>query len=423
MSFGLLKNTAPPIAVDFGVSALKMLQIIPGNSPTLVSAAYAETPVNYLNRPQERLMFQAQILPDLLKQGDFRGKRAICSVSAGVTFVQHLRIGLIPGTPLKTLISDQLREFTGMDESQFILRHVELAEINRSGKKRTEVLCIGIPRDSVLSHMKAIRSAKLEPVGVHVEHVALARSLDHIHRREADRAQTTMLVDLGYGTTKIAISHGKEPMFARTLQVGGFQFDKSTARTYGCSFREARERRAAHTAQIDNPNRKEKAAAAKSAAQRHKVDGGQDEVLSDTALLMEDEPVYEGGDSGTERRYGAPPRNLTSLDSQKAPIAEAGASVRDLMEAIADEVQLCVHHHRALFPDRTIDRLVFTGGEATRTDLCGQIAERAGIEAQVADPLTVLSRPKGVRVSGVDLSKPAPGWAVALGLCNAPTDL
>ena len=34
-----------------------------------------------------------------------------------------------------------------------------------------------------------------------------------------------------------------------------------------------------------------------------------------------------------------------------------------------------------------------------------------------------LAGSKGCKVVGVDLDQPAPAWAVALGLCNAPTDL
>ncbi len=413
MSFGLLKNVTPPIAVDFGVSALKVLQIQPGNPPTLIAAGMVETPPNLLAKPQDRLAFQAQALPGLLRRGDYRGKRAVCSVSAQATFVQHLRVQPIPGTPVKHLLAEQIQQHTDRDISQFILRHIEVAELNRYGAKMVELLCIAMPRDAVMHHMKAIRSAKLEPVGVHTEHVALVRSLDHIQRRAADRELTTMLVDIGYGSTKVAVSHGREPIMAKTLQVGGLQFDKAAARMYGVSFKEARQRRVAHVAELMNPARVGETVAA----------GAHD---APATLPPDVEPASPHDDPEADtpdRRQGSGPSNLASLEDQAAPTAEAGATASDLMEAFADEVSLSVRYHQALFSDRPIARLVFTGGEASRTDLCNKIADAAKVSGQIADPLTILKRPSGLVCHGVDLDQPAPGWAVALGLCNAPTDL
>ena len=414
MALGLLKNQTPAIAVDFGVSALKVLQIAPGNPPTIMAAAMAETPANLVLKPAERLVFQASTLPELISKGDFKGKRTLCSVSAVQTFVQHLRVQLIPGTPVQHLLGEKLQELTGRDPSQFILRFIDVCEVAYNGAKLNEVLCIAMPRESVLTHMKAIRAAKLEPVGVHTEHVALVRSLDQIHRRAGDRTLTTMLVDIGYATTKVAVCHGREPMYSKTIQAGGLQFDKAAARAYGCSFKEARQRRAAHVAEITNPKRNGQPAMAGAAVA---------DVNDPDAAVFQ----MQGEDGSTsihaDRRSEDGPRNLTELSEQNAPVVEAGATATDLMEAFTDEVMLCVRYHARLFPDRPIDRLVFAGGEASRTDLCTMIADATGIPAKVADPLSILTTTRSTKAVGLDLEQPAPGWATALGLCNAPTDL
>src|SRR5690606_28607283 len=87
--FGSLRSLAPqplPIAIDFGVGALKVLQLTGGDEPSLVAAAMLETPDDLLANTAKRIAFQAEALPRLIKRGGFKGKRAMCAIPAGLTF-------------------------------------------------------------------------------------------------------------------------------------------------------------------------------------------------------------------------------------------------------------------------------------------------------------------------------------------------
>src|SRR5690606_17085390 len=197
------------------VSSLKVLQIMPGDVPSLVASAIVQTPDDLLDKPAERLAFQSGELARMLRSNDFRGRRAVCSVSATLTFVQHLQAQRTEGVPLDVQVSQRLTELTGRDAATFILRHSEVGESIRTGIRRAEVMCIAIPREAVMSHMRVLRSCKLEPVGVHSEHLALVRSIDHINKRAEDAGYATLLVDVGYSSTKIVVTHGREPVMAR----------------------------------------------------------------------------------------------------------------------------------------------------------------------------------------------------------------
>src|SRR5688572_3513316 len=60
-----------PIAVDFGTSGLKVLQVTSAESPALVAAAMVPTPEGLLADPNERLNFQVEALAHVLKGGGF----------------------------------------------------------------------------------------------------------------------------------------------------------------------------------------------------------------------------------------------------------------------------------------------------------------------------------------------------------------
>lgn len=420
MSFGLLKANTPPIAVDFGVSSLKVLQIMPGDTPSLVWSAHAQTPDELLDKPTERLAYQSGELARLLRSGDFRGKRAVCSVSATLTFVQHVQTQRVEGLSLENMVAQRVGELTGRDASSYILRHIEVGEVVRAGARRSEILCVAIPREAVISHMRALRNCKLEPVGVHTEHLALVRSIDHLNKRTEDSQYATLLVDIGYSATKIVMTHGREPVMARTLLVGGRHLDAMSAKQTGCELGEARRRRvtglslaAAESENSAAPGTasQELGASAGARAQERGVNGSMSKRPENGVAVIED------------RRVGAPAPGLTSLESG-AQTAGRGAEAMDIFrETLADEISLAIRYHRALFPDKSVQRAIFFGGESVHSDMCRYIADELKLPARLGDPLAALAKSSGSGADPKADSRPSPAWAVAMGLCVSPTDL
>lgn len=406
MSFGLFKGNAPPIAVDFGVSALKMLQVEPGDPPSLLAAAMLPTPDELLDKPIERLMFQAESLPGLLRKGGFKGKRAVCSVSCTQAFVQHMQVQQAPGSKMDSLVAEQVRLITGRDPSQFVLRHLDICEVNRGGAKKQEVIVIALPRDTVIQHMRALKSVRLEPVGVHTEHMALARSIDHLRRRESDADSTVMLVDLGYGATKVVVVNGKDPVLAKTVLVAGRQLDGAVARAGKCSLSDARRRRAVDSLSQGSPLQGAARGVLATAQAGSSAKGG----AAVTALA-------------DDRRVSATPPGFADIEPGEGGDEDPAVAEHTLAETIADEIALCHRYHQALFPERSIDRVIFMGGGAERAALCQAATNALRLPTQMADPLSALPKASGFKPLGVDLNLPTPGWSMPLGLAVSPTDL
>ena len=98
-SLRLSGNSQPPIALDFGASSLKALQVGAGDLPELISAAAIDTPDELMANPAKRIAFQIEALPDLIRAGRFKGKRAVCGIPAGHTVVKHLQAQPTQGWP------------------------------------------------------------------------------------------------------------------------------------------------------------------------------------------------------------------------------------------------------------------------------------------------------------------------------------
>src|SRR5690606_29070862 len=104
---------------------------------------------------------------------------------------------------VRTAVSMQL----GCHPDALIYRYVEVEEAGRVGPggSRAEVICLATSRQLVSTLMDAVRASKLEPVGMHPECLATLRAFDDITRRAEDVHLTTLYVDIGAGTTKVAI--------------------------------------------------------------------------------------------------------------------------------------------------------------------------------------------------------------------------
>lgn len=369
--FGSLRPLGPqpmPIAIDFGVGALKVLQLSSGEEPSLVAAAMQETPDELLGQTAKRIAFQAGALPRLMREAGFKGKRAVCAIPAGLTFCKHMQFQKGDGVPVAALVEAALPVQIGCDPSALVFRHIEVGDFAKAGGgARTEVICMAAAREMVSRLMGAIKASKLEPVGMQSEFVATLKAFEGLSGGTGDGI-ASMYLDLGSGSTKVLIAQGPKLVFAKTVEVGGRHLDEAAAKQLGCGLGAARSRR-----------------------------------LESGAGRGGDEPVSFGAGGG-------------------AAVCD-GVDLGEPLEILTDEVAMCVRYYAGLFPQRPVERVLFVGGEARSAALCQSVAKRLRVAAQAADPMAAVKRTGSEPAAGVDFEKAQPGWAMLVGLSLCPTDL
>jgi Tfp pilus assembly PilM family ATPase len=397
------------IAIDFGVSSLKVLQIAPGQPPSLVAAACLETPEPLTTDAKKRLAFQCEALPRLIKSSKFKGKRAVCAIPAPMTFCKPLRLQRTEGISMTDLVRGAVSAQLHCDPNALVYRHVEVPGV--AGAK-TEVICMAASRELIATLMGAVKAARLEPVGIHTEYMAALCAFAPITRRASDEHLTTLYLDLGAGTTKVMIAHGRRLVFAKGIELGGLRFDETVARQLNCGLETARQHRLA----MDQP-----APVAPEPART--ATGGM--ALLSAGMRKEAARAPSAMAAVSERRTGGLPpghsRDLTTM--RQASVAPPRADLTEPLEMLTDEVQMCLRYHDSLFPGRRIDRAVFVGGEARNKGLCQHVARTLRVPAHVADPLAGMSRTGKEPTPGMDPGLAQPGWCVSVGLCMSPLDL
>jgi len=406
-TMGIPVGLGLPIAVDFGIGSLKVIQVEAGDPPRLVAAACLETPDELLNDHPGRLEFQFKALPRLIREGGFRGKRAVCTIPAWQTACKCFQFQKCEGVSVGELVKAALPAQLGVSPDSIVYRYIEVSNPTQAGK--AEVIVLAAARDQVEHLMKGLVQAKLEPVGMQSEFIAAVRAFDHITKREGDVNVTTLFLDMGVGSTKVMIAHGKHLVFARLIDVGGRHLDELASKQLDCGLAEARATRLSMEMKAVPA-----ATAAGGAAGVAPPAGGAAAVPATT-------PV--GADRRTNEAEMPKGFGGNLLEQEPVHVAPEPVRLDEPLEMLIDEVQICLRYHASQFPGRKIDRAVFVGGESRHRGLCQHIARGLRLPAQTADPLAWIARTGLEPARGVDMKQPQPGWAVPIGLCLSPTDL
>jgi type IV pilus assembly protein PilM len=384
----LFTKVTPVIAVDLGVKVMKVLQVSPGAQPSLIAAAEHEIPDEISADGSARFDYQLSTLPEMLKKGGFEGRRIVCGIPSAMMFCKHMRFARTDGVPLSEMVKTAVSSEIGCHPDALVYRQVEVGEVGGgpAGGAKQEVICLATRRDFVNRIMKTLAAARLEPVGLHPEPMAMLHGFDRATRGKGEEDKTTMYLDLGAGTTQVLLVHGGKLRFAKSIHVAGIHLDHAISKQMGCSLLQARSRRLA------SPDLCQRAG-----APARPVPAGAGAGLGD-----------EEDGEGDDPRH---PRLKPTID------------LSEQLETMTDEILMCLRYYESVFPGARAERAVFVGGEARHRPLCEYIARRLRMPAQVADPLSGVKRTGKEPCDGLDASVPQPGWAVVYGLALCPTDV
>lgn len=361
-SMNSMRPQGNPLAVDFGVSALRVLKVGSGDPASIESAAQLKTPDDLLDNPSKRILFQFDALPKLIKSGKLTGLRAACVIPTQQMSCKHLQITPVQGVDMNDLANGQMCDRIGCAPGELMVRSIDVGPSRQANKQ--EVICFGASKAFVGRMMDSIKRAKLEPVGIHNTFETL-RQIAPADPKDSTGA--SLLIDLGSSCTVVMAMHQGNILFARTIEHGAMAFDQAICRQFRCTILEARAMR---------------------------------ERIKEVAMVA----------AGT-------PQSANPHPSMDDP------DITESVEILIDEIMMCLRYYKSIKPELPIERAHFVGGMAGHKAISAHLARVLNLETRVVDPMSTLGRAGKVPVSGVDLNVPQPGWATTVGCALCPTDL
>jgi len=395
MAFGINKSRLSPIAIDFGVDTLKLLQISTTDDTTqLIGAASVVIPESARKDSVARYTFLGDALRELVRQQPFKGKRVMCAIPAFQTFVSSIELQCGADENIEQQVSLHLQTTMDMDPSRVVTRSMHVGSVVREGATRQRVVCMAAKRAVVMRYLEIAAAAKLECVGMHSEPLCVAKGFSELYnRREEDMLEARCFIDIGAATTKLAIIRGNKLLLARNIPVSGDEMTRRVARELKIDFDMARERRIAQAASFASAN------------------SGKSTAVAGSATAVATRPQSGGGYDPMRR------------EQNRVDVPDQTIELDDTMDTLIDALRLTVRYHDSVCPDMPIQRMVLLGGEAYQGSIAEAIAQSMGIPTYIGDPLARVMRTPGLVPVGVELNQPQPGWAVPLGLCLSEANL
>lgn len=393
MAFGMNKSRLSPIAIDFGVDTVKMLQISSGETTQLTGAASLLVDENARKDSTARYTFLADAIKELVRQQPFKGKRVMCSIPASQTFVGTFELPCGEKDNIDQQVNLHLQTSMNMDPSRLVIRNHRVGSVIRDGGTRQRVICVAINRAVVMRYLEIAAAAKLEVVGMHSEPACVAKCFSELYNRHAtDRAEARCFVDIGAASTKLAIIRDQEVLLARNIAVSGDELTHRHAREHKMDFAAAR---LARLREASNP------LAANPFNVGLKAQADISVALAELELDDDAEPSQRGV--------------VATLDH---------VELKDgVLDKLVDGIRMSMRYHDSVCPEMAVQRIVLLGGEAHHQSVAQSIAQQFSVPTFVGDPMARVMRTPGLEPLNIDTNCAQPGWAVPLGLCLSEANL
>ncbi|MCL6504227.1 MAG: type IV pilus assembly protein PilM [Pirellulales bacterium] len=318
-----------PIGVDLGTRAVKLVQLSADGS-AMIESAREEINAAENGDASARRAAVTQALRRAREGRAFQGRRAVLCVGAGKLFVQNLRVPRVPAGELEQVVRQEVEGRLPFPGPEAEVRFLEGCEVRHVDGLRREVIAMACHRAYLDELLHMVEEAGLEPVAIDVEPAALLRCYAAQYRRDQDREQRMMLVNMGASSTGVVIAQGRQAIFAKYVDVGGRHLDEAVAQSLDLPLHEA------------------------AALRRHH------------------------GDRRAENQDPEVARTVTD-------------ATRLCLDRLTHELSLCIRYYSVTFRGQPLARLVLGGGEAT-VQLAQMLAARLDLPCELGDPLRACQR-------------------------------
>jgi type IV pilus assembly protein PilM len=147
-------------------------------------------------------------------------------------YVFTLSLPQMHGQDLREMIFLQIEEHIPLKANEVVFDYDTISEDEKS--TIVEVLAVSV--EVIEGYLSVFKRAGLSPISFEIEAQAITRAV--VPRGENS---TVMIVDFGYISTGVSISHNGNVLFTTTLDIGGYNLTEMLAKNFSLSFEKAEE--------------------------------------------------------------------------------------------------------------------------------------------------------------------------------------
>jgi len=350
----IIHRGTAPIGLDIGTGGVRLVQLRRTGSGIEATAA-----VRLEKRPTddpdtaipERLI---ESLKRRVESGDFSGRECVMTFPDHWLSTRSVRLPVMPPEETDAALALEAGERLGFsDEAPGEVSWIRGGRVRQGDDWREEIILVGAERSLLSELVDAVSETGLQPIAVEPSFLSLGRVYSRRFRREGDRENVRVGLDIGNRNTSVFVLRGTDVAFYKALRLSGSDFTKAVAERLDLSIEAAADLR----------------------RQRLRSSGaGFDESV--------DRTVYEAS--------------------------------RPLIEELAKEAALCLRYFTVAFTGDRPSEVFTTGDEGCEPRLAETLGATLRLDHRIGDPfegMTIGPRPRLGSWAGAHSA-----WSSAVGL-------
>jgi type IV pilus assembly protein PilM len=151
-----------------------------------------------------------------------------------LVFTRTIKFPLLTDSEIASAVKWEAEQYIPIPLNEAVVQHTILSRNEKSTPPEVLVLLVAAPRATINKYVRVVQLAGLNVTAVETELVALTRSL-------APLDKTVLLIDLGAGSTNIAISKSGLLSFSRSIPIAGDAFTRAVSQGLGVTPQQAEE--------------------------------------------------------------------------------------------------------------------------------------------------------------------------------------
>ena len=343
------------VGIDIGSYAVKVVFLkAEAGVMTLKAWGYLPLAAKVDAGPDEKKAAVINALRAWFIEKGLKVKEAATALSGNAVIVRYVKFPRLTKAELQQTLATEAEPFIPFDINEVQLGFHILSEIVEDGQKKMETVLVAAKKELVNQRLEILQGAGLAPTIIDVDSFAL----ENVHEKIGgkDGAGAALYLNIGHMVTNLSIVENGVTRVVRDVFISGNTMTKAIMKAFQCDAAKAEELKKSRGV-FSDPAEKEKALA----------DGDRDGL-------------------GVSQAVGQVARDLVA------------------------EVHRSVDFYLSQGPDRSIGRILISGGTARLKNLDKHLAQELKVPVTVLNPLSFV---KGGEAVPEEL---APAFGVATGL-------
>lgn len=225
------------LGLDLGKHTFRAVEIEKNKKETVLlkTGVYDNPKINLEDTSNNAQKDYSQAIRDFIKDTGFTTSKTVFALEEKDIFMRVINVPEMSDKELKSSITYEAEQYIPLPLNEVNLTFQKL-DIPSSLEGKMSIQLVAAKKDVIQKYISVVKDAKLTPVGVEPEALAIGRALSDMGSPSA-----SIILHLGFQKSLIIISVKGSVVFTRTLSLGGDAMTRSIEQSLNLDYMQAEE--------------------------------------------------------------------------------------------------------------------------------------------------------------------------------------